>query len=256
MKWPASSSASAAKSASPTSRFAPLTSPRTPLSLTGRMPFLEDALQPAGLCRCIAVNPVERADDVRVGREHHARLEPAGMCVRLRRVQPELGGRSHHHLDEAVEIRVAGERCLALVLRGQVADEAEVAAVRAEDSDLPDPHPLEAFEVRDDELAIRVRRHRHRAREREVVRREPAAHDRRHDHRPGQPFRNVPRQALAEQRVGRQRQVRAVLLERCERDEPEGTLGTEPLGFGPCQVLELDVGHFGNLSSTGTKSMS
>jgi hypothetical protein len=89
-----------------------------------------------------------------------------------------------------------------------------------------------------------------------MVCREPTADHRRYDYRPRQQLRNVPRQALAEQRIGRQGQVRAVLFERCERDEPEGALGAEPLGLGPCQVQELDVGQLGNLSSTGTKSMS
>jgi hypothetical protein len=89
-----------------------------------------------------------------------------------------------------------------------------------------------------------------------MVRREPAAHDRRHDDRPGQPLSDFSRQALAEEGVGRERQVRAVLLERGERDETDRAFVAEALGLRPCQVLKLDVGQFGNLSSTGTKSMS
>ena len=108
----------------------------------------------------------------------------------------------------------------------------------------------------DDELAIRGGIHRHRAGEGDVVGREPTANDRRDDHRAGEAVGDVPCEALAEQRVGRQRQVRAVLLERCERDEPDCSIAAELLGFGPGEILELDVGHMGNLSSTGTKSMS
>src|SRR5262249_36439068 len=138
------------------------------------------------------------------------------------------------------EVRVAGHPSFTLVAVDELADEGEVASVPAPESDLADPHPLEPFDRGGDEFAVGIRRYRDRTGEGEMMGGEPAADDgHRHDLL-REALRDVTCRALGEERVGRERQVWAVLLERGERDEPDRSVLAELLGLGPGQVLQLD----------------
>ena len=89
----------------------------------------------------------ERAEE----REPDARLERAGVNVRLRRLQPMGSRRVVHDSNEAEQVVVgnhAGRAGARRVLGCKLADEGEVPAVPAEHGDSLDPHPLEAGDAR------------------------------------------------------------------------------------------------------------
>jgi hypothetical protein len=216
----------------------------------------EEPLEPAGLGGRVALDAVEGADLPGEGGEHHARLEPAGVDVGVRHRETRRPRRREQQVEEAGQVGVAREPGLAAPRADRLADEAEVAAVPAEERELAHTRPLEPLERGEDVAEVGLGRHRDGAGEAEMVRREPGAGDRRDQHRTGQQLGDVVRDALRDQRVGGERQVRPVLLERRERDEADGAAGAEAPGLGPRQRLERHVRHCGNRSSTGTKSMS
>ena len=160
------------------------------------------------------------ADERRRHRQHRRRLGLPGMTDRAEVDGKELA--QEGRLDEVPvvdEATVLGER--------EGAEPATVAAMAVDDHDLVEPRPQAAHD-RPGQLEQELRLERHGDAESHVVWAEPGPDGRRNDRVPAREVRRTQADRLDEQRIGADRQVLAVLLERADGQQADGA-GATPL---------------------------